>query len=46
MLTRLVLLGTLCLACVGPRGRAAEDLFLTAWQFTEPDLERVNAGLQ
>jgi TRAP-type uncharacterized transport system substrate-binding protein len=27
-------------------GRTAEDLFLTAWQFTEPDLERANAGLQ
>ena len=31
---------------VRDNGRTAEDLFLTAWQFTEPDLERVNAGLQ
>jgi TRAP-type uncharacterized transport system substrate-binding protein len=31
---------------VQENGRTAEDLFLTAWQFTEPDLERVNAGLQ
>ncbi len=31
---------------VRDNGRTAEGLFLTAWQFTEPDLERVNAGLQ
>jgi len=31
---------------VRDNGRTAEDLFLTAWQFTEPDLERANAGLQ
>jgi len=31
---------------VRDNGSTAEDLFLTAWQFTEPDLERANAGLQ
>jgi TRAP-type uncharacterized transport system substrate-binding protein len=31
---------------VRANGRAAEDLFLTAWQFTEPDLERASAGVQ
>jgi hypothetical protein len=31
---------------VRENGGTGEDLFLTAWQFTGPDLERANAGLQ
>ena len=31
---------------VRDNGRTGEDLFLTAWQFTAPDLERANAGVQ
>jgi TRAP-type uncharacterized transport system substrate-binding protein len=31
---------------VQQNGRTGEDLFLTAWQFTAPDLERANAGLE
>ena len=46
--------GTLCVPAivvvsgewVRENGRTGEDLFLTAWQFTGPDLERANAGLQ